>query len=110
MDASVSANINVSRLKIDRAISRTSYHAVASIFALSLSRVRRATIAFLRERHTLRQRFVAEPSQMLLYRDRGFVETAVIRAAGGMESVVGSGGRIAYFPQEQGAAPRSVSR
>jgi hypothetical protein len=31
---------------------------------------------------------------MLLYRERGFVEAAVMRAGGTMESIVGSGGRI----------------
>jgi hypothetical protein len=36
-------------------------------------------------------RVVAAPMRMLLYSERGFVEAALMRAAGGMASIVGSG-------------------
>jgi hypothetical protein len=39
-------------------------------------------------------RVVAEPTRMLLYSERGFVEAAVMRAGGTMEGIVGSGGAI----------------
>jgi hypothetical protein len=39
-------------------------------------------------------RVVAEPTRMRLYSERGAVEAALVRAVGGMESIVGSGGRI----------------
>jgi hypothetical protein len=39
-------------------------------------------------------RVVAEPTRMLLYSERGFVEAALMRAAGGMASIVGSGGGL----------------
>jgi hypothetical protein len=39
-------------------------------------------------------RVVAEPTRMLLYSERGFVEAVLMRAAGDMASIVGSGGRI----------------
>ncbi|HTC14284.1 MAG TPA: recombinase family protein, partial [Steroidobacteraceae bacterium] len=37
---------------------------------------------------------VAEPTEMRLYAETGFVQAALKRAAGGMASIVGSGGRI----------------
>jgi hypothetical protein len=37
---------------------------------------------------------VAEPTRMLLYSERGFVEAALMRAAGGMASIVGGGGAL----------------
>ena len=39
-------------------------------------------------------RVVAEPTRMMLYSERGFVEAALMRAAGGMARIDGSGGRI----------------
>lgn len=39
-------------------------------------------------------RVVAEPTRMLLYSERGFVEAAIMRAGGTMGGNVGSGGRI----------------
>jgi hypothetical protein len=39
-------------------------------------------------------RVVGEPTEMLLYAETGFVEAALKRAAGGMASIVGSGGLI----------------
>jgi len=36
-------------------------------------------------------RVVADPTQMLLYSERGFVEAALMRAAGNIASIVGSG-------------------
>ena len=41
-----------------------------------------------------RIRVVAKPTEMLLFSETGFVEAALKRAAGGMASIVGSGGRI----------------
>ena len=38
-------------------------------------------------------RVAAKPTEMLLYRETGFVEAALKRAAGGMASIVGSAGR-----------------
>jgi hypothetical protein len=39
-------------------------------------------------------RVVAEPTRMLLYSERGFVEAAVMRTGGTMEGINGSGGAI----------------
>jgi site-specific DNA recombinase len=41
---------------------------------------------------------VAEPTEMLLYSETGFVEAALKRAAGGMASINGSGGLISLPP------------
>ena len=43
-------------------------------------------------------RVVAKPTEMLLFSETGFVEAALKRAAGGMASIVGSGGRLPARP------------
>jgi hypothetical protein len=50
--------------------------------------------------------FVSEFTYMLVLKMCGtrVVFDALMRAAGGMESIVGSGGRIHEYPQEEGAA------
>jgi site-specific DNA recombinase len=47
-------------------------------------------------------RVVAEPTRMLLYSERGFVEAALMRAAGSMASIVGSGGALRELPTVPG--------
>lgn len=46
-------------------------------------------------------RVVAEPTRMLLYSERSFVEAAIMRASGTMEGIVGSGGTQLFVPTQR---------
>jgi hypothetical protein len=46
-------------------------------------------------------RGVAEPTEMLLFAETGFVQAALKRAAGNMASIVGSGGAQLIVPTQR---------
>jgi site-specific DNA recombinase len=52
---------------------------------------------------------VAEPAEMRLFAETGFVQAALKRAAGKMASIVGSGGALHEYPQEEGASQSGVT-